>query len=123
LEDKWRQYLRDEEKKYGTLIREGTQIINVETISRAEVFKFVAEFREAEANNRIILYSPDQMEEIRQRQLDMPLINGLRFPRVPQTPGKTTVSEFGRNIMKWGTGNADTRARAATLTKQELEEA
>ena len=46
-EDKWRQYLRDEEKKYGTLVRQGTQIINPETITRAEVFQYAAELREA----------------------------------------------------------------------------
>jgi len=44
-------------------------------------------------------------------------------PRVPPTPPKTTVPEFGKKIMQWGTGDAEARARAATLTKQELEQA
>ena len=33
------------------------------------------------------------------------------------------MREFGQKIMKWGTGDAEARARAATLTKQELEQA
>ncbi len=47
----------------------------------------------------------------------------FRNPRVPPTPAKTTVPEFGKKTMQWGTGDAEARARAATLTKQDLEQA
>ena len=55
--------------------------------------------------------------------LDLPPIAGMSFPPVPQTPSNTTVGQFGRDIMKWGTGDAEARARAATLTREELERA
>lgn len=33
------------------------------------------------------------------------------------------IGNFGRNVMKWGTGDASARARIATLTKEELQQA
>ncbi|HEY8387204.1 MAG TPA: RHS repeat-associated core domain-containing protein, partial [Parasegetibacter sp.] len=43
-----------------------------------------------------------------------------RLPR-PPTPNNMNLGEFGRNVMKWGSRNADARARINTLTKAELQ--
>jgi hypothetical protein len=45
-----------------------------------------------------------------------------RLP-IPPTPGAMSVTKFGSEVMRWGTGNDAARARMATLTRQELERA
>jgi RHS repeat-associated protein len=42
---------------------------------------------------------------------------------VPQIPGGMSIAEFGKRVMRWGTGNTEARARIATLTKTELQAA
>jgi aspartyl/asparaginyl-tRNA synthetase len=41
----------------------------------------------------------------------------------PDVPAGSTRSDFGARIMRWGTGNAAARARMATLTQEELDQA
>jgi hypothetical protein len=64
-EDYWRQYLRDEQTKYGTLVYNGQTIVNPETISRAEVFHYAASIREAEYYKTIRLYTPEEVDRLR----------------------------------------------------------
>ena len=45
-----------------------------------------------------------------------------RLP-VPEVPAGMSRSEFGNNVMRWGTGNAAARARIGSLTREELEQA
>ena len=42
-------------------------------------------------------------------------------PPIPR--GARTISEFGTRVMRWGTGDAAARARAESLTREELEQA
>lgn len=46
-----------------------------------------------------------------------------QFPPVPSLPDGMSLREFARDVMKWGIGDADARARSHNLTKQELESA
>jgi len=46
-----------------------------------------------------------------------------RPPRPPIPAGCKSLREFGTTIMRWGTGSAAARARLATLTRDELEQA
>lgn len=77
-ENQWRQYLRDKQKEYGTLVytdpNTGQQsIVNPETISRAMVFHYAASFREAEYYHRLEQYTPQQVNQM--PQLAAPVIN------------------------------------------------
>ncbi len=48
---------------------------------------------------------------------------GHRPPRPPIPASSRSVRDFGRRVMRWGTGSAAARARMATLTREELEQA
>jgi hypothetical protein len=39
---------------------------------------------------------------------------------IPRIPEGVTQASFGRDVMKWGTGNAAARGRIASLTREEL---
>jgi len=40
---------------------------------------------------------------------------------VPPMPPNMGPSQFGKNVMKWGRGDAEARARIQSLTREELE--
>jgi len=52
----------------------------------------------------------------------LPLAGGM-FPQKPSTPNDMGTSEFGKQVMKWGTGDEAARARITNLTREELERA
>ena len=49
---------------------------------------------------------------------------GARRPPRPPIPAScANLREFGVKVMRWGTGSAAARARIATLTREDLEQA
>jgi len=62
------------------------------------------------------------IEELINGLPSLPVAGGM-FPAKPTTPNNMGTSEFGKNVMKWGTGDEAARARMATLTKEELQRA
>ena len=74
LEDKWRNYLREKRQQYGRELvfygppGTGRVIVNPDTISRDEVFKYAREFREAEYDGRIEVVPEEEMQRIREAE-------------------------------------------------------
>jgi RHS repeat-associated protein len=109
-EDYWRQYLRDEQTKYGTLVYNGQTIVNPETISRAEVFHYAASIREAEYYKTIRLYTPEEVDRLR----------GNSLPSAPQVPlalptgSFNTVGQNLKNLRDIGSGRLKGFSRGNT---------
>jgi RHS repeat-associated protein len=91
LEDKWRNWLREKQKHYGILIwvpepSNPPVIVNPDSLSRDEVFKYAALLKRAEEEGNIEEYSPEQVRQIREAQgLGSPppvpvLVTNISFP-------------------------------------------
>lgn len=50
-------------------------------------------------------------------------MSGGSFPQTPGTPDNMGNSRFGKEVMKWGTGDEAARSRMGTLTREELQRA
>jgi RHS repeat-associated protein len=87
LEDKWRNWLRDREKDAGgTLIYcpggcgPGSQSykVNIDALSRNEVFRYAAELKEALQSGNIVVYSKEQIDKM--AGLDNPIVGAAAGP-------------------------------------------
>jgi RHS repeat-associated protein len=68
LEVKWRNWLRDREKEYGTLVNcqseSQCQRVNVNTLSRNEVFHYAADLKYAIQSGTLRTYSKEQIDQM-----------------------------------------------------------
>jgi RHS repeat-associated protein len=115
-----RAFLKEQEKNangalyWRSSLDEPWRRLDIDALDTGEVLFYARSLRQSAINE----LSQDQEREA----MDLPPIGGNFIP-VPQTPKGTSIRQFGRDIMKWGTGDAEARARAVTLTREELERA
>jgi len=115
-----RAFLLEQEKSahgalyYRKTLDEPWRRLDINNLNTDQVLFYANSFRKSAINE----LSQDQESGAQ----DLPPI-GSTFLPVPQTPPGTSVPKFGKDIMKWGTGDAEARARAANLTREELERA
>jgi RHS repeat-associated protein len=72
LEDKWRNYLREKQQQYGTLIwnepGKPPFIVDPNTLSRDQVFYYARRLRDAESDGTLRVYSAEDVQKIREAQ-------------------------------------------------------
>ena len=114
-----RTFLLDQERQahgnlyYRSTLNEPWRRLDINNLSDGQVLFYANSWRRRPVN--------ELSAEQEQGALDLPPIAGVSFPPVPRTPPNTTVGQFGKDVMRWGTGDAEARARAANLTREELE--
>jgi RHS repeat-associated protein len=114
-----RAFLLEQEKQakgnlyYRSSLDEPWRRLDINNLTDGQVLFYARSFRSSAIN--------ELTQDQEMTALDLPPIAGASFPPVPKTPPNTTVGQFGKDIMKWGTGDAEARARAVNLTREELQ--